>query len=333
MIKVHCFVSCVCEVIKRTPGVDHRPFYFGVWDADFSVSDRFVISYHSEHTNHDFFKTWYRLLYGVEIREWYDKALSKADNLQTLVELVENRPEHRNIMVMLDMYHLPERENKFSQNPFPHYVMLQATEDPDEWLMLDPDFRWEGRLPKAKILNAVAQPTVAGGYYFDGIQITHTPTETIQAYFALCMKRQENPFTQAIRQVVAAHVAGEQGVTLGDLERALREIPVLSIRKYAYEHAYAWFWEALGLPPEEFEAWCDVIERLVKTYKLIQYRAMKLSLTGNLTLLDGLYSLLDQQDRTEFEIKDKLQALFEQWSQLSASDSRLADMPFAEACS
>src|SRR5690606_7681976 len=142
----------------------------------------------------------------------YDKALSKSDNLQTLVELVENRPEHRNIIVMLDMYHPPERTNTLSQNPFPHYDMLHATQSPDQWLMLDPDFRWEGRLPKAKILNAVAQPTVAGGYYFDGIQITHTPTETIQAYFAQCMKRHENPFTQAIRQVVVAHVASAGGL-------------------------------------------------------------------------------------------------------------------------
>ncbi|GAA3955849.1 DUF6005 family protein [Allohahella marinimesophila] len=317
MIKVHCFVSCVCEIIKRTPGVDHRPFYFGVWDADFSLSERYRISYHSEHTGHEFFKTWYELLYGIRIHEWYDRAASKAENLEHLITLVETRAEHRHIMVMLDLYHLPERENKFNQNPFPHYVMLQATEDPEEWLMLDPDFRWEGRLPKDQILNAVAQPTVAGGFYFDGIDITHSSADTIRAYFAQCMKREANPLTDAVRQMIRAHIAGENDLTLSDLNLAMRELPVLSIRKYAYEHAFAWFYEALSLPWDEFEDWCDVIELLVKTYRLIQYRSMKMVMTGDVSQAAELYQLLDQQDNTEFRIKNGLQSLFEDWSRRS----------------
>jgi hypothetical protein len=47
-------------------------------------------------------------------------------------------------MVMLDLFHLPERENKFNQNPFPHYLMLEKTDDPRVWQVNDPDFRWEG---------------------------------------------------------------------------------------------------------------------------------------------------------------------------------------------
>ena len=31
------------------------------------------------------------------------------------------------------MFHLPERENKYNQNPFPHYVIIELTEDPDLW--------------------------------------------------------------------------------------------------------------------------------------------------------------------------------------------------------
>ncbi len=53
MIKVHCFVSCVCEVIK-TEGVDHRPYYFGVWDADFDVLENYVLTYHSNNIDHAF---------------------------------------------------------------------------------------------------------------------------------------------------------------------------------------------------------------------------------------------------------------------------------------
>lgn len=322
MIKVHCFVSCVCEVIKKTPGVDHRPFYFGVWDADFSVSDKKVLSYHSEHTAHEDFKTWYKLLYGVDIKPWYDDNLSKEDNLRTLVELVENKPADRNIMVMLDMYHLPERENKFNQNPFPHYVMLETTGDPDTWFMWDPDFRWEGPLPKDRILNAVAQPTVAGGYYFDAIDIRHSSEDTIKAYFAQSMKLDHNPFTDALRDIVDAHVDGE--LPLRDLEVAMREIPVMAIRKYAFEHGFAYFWEDLGLDEDEFESWCDEIELLVNSFTQVQYRCMKLAMTGKCELAAAVYELLDQQDQREFAIKHKLQQVFQQWCESGMTQAQQA---------
>lgn len=313
MIKVHCFVSCVCEVIKRTPSVDHRPFYFGVWDADFSLDDRGVLSYHSEHTRHDLFRTWYQQLYGVRIHEWYDHSRSRAANIETLLALMAERRSDRHIMVMLDMYWLPERENKFNQNPFPHYVMLEQTDDPETWLMLDPDFRWEGLLPKATILNAIDQPTVAGGYFFDGIDIRHTPEDTVCAYFAQCMKLAENPFNQAIRDSLLWHLDPSRGLPLAHLETAVREIPVLAIRKYAYEHGFAFFRRALAEDEDVFEYWCDEIERLVKNYTLIHYRALKLARTGRRALAEEILALLDTQDRIEFRIKQELQCVFERW--------------------
>lgn len=314
MIKVHCFVSCVCEAIKRTPGVDHRPFYFGVWDADFSISEQQVLSYHSEHTQHEFFKDWYQLLYGVDIRAWYSEHKSKEDNIQTLVSMLENRPSGRNVMVMLDMYHLPERENKFNQNPFPHYVMLETTDDPDTWFMYDPDFRWEGPLPKERILNAINQPSVAGGFYFDEVQVRHTSEDTVRAYFAQCMKHDCNPFTDAIRHIVQAHLDQPQ-LPLAHLDTALREIPVMAIRKYAFEHAFAYFWEQLDLDWQEFEHWTDEVEVLVNRFTQIQYRCMKLALTGNAAFAGDVFALLEQQDQLEFSIKQKLQHVFEQWDQ------------------
>ena len=32
-IKLHCFVSCLSEAIKRRAGLEHRVLYFGVWDS------------------------------------------------------------------------------------------------------------------------------------------------------------------------------------------------------------------------------------------------------------------------------------------------------------
>ena len=85
MIKVHCFVSCVCEAVKKTEGADHRPYYFGVWDADFDVLENGNLTYHSERIDHDFFHTWYELLYGIKLHKWYDDKRSKQENIFPLV--------------------------------------------------------------------------------------------------------------------------------------------------------------------------------------------------------------------------------------------------------
>lgn len=312
MMRVHCFVSCVCELLKRGPGFDERPFYFGVWDAEFAVTEGHALAYHSEGADQSFFRTWYERLYGVPIREWYEHERSKQENIERLIELVDSRPEHRSVMVMLDLYCLPERENKFNQNPFPHYVMLEATSDAQQWLMLDPDFRWQGELPKARVLEAVRQPSVAGGYYFDGLGVRAPTNAVVKAYFEACLKS-HNALTSAIRSIVRAHLGGEAGVPLSGLTRALRELPVLALRKYAYEHGFAFYWRALGLSSEEFASWCAEVDTLVKAYTSIQYRAMKLATTGQPELARELFALLARQDALESRIKAGLQEVFEQW--------------------
>ena len=312
-IKVHCFVSCVCEIIKKSELVDHRPFYFGVWDADIVVTDDSRISYHSATINHDFFIDWYKRIYGVTIHRWYDSALSKEANVRRLLSLLDNKMPERNIMVMLDMYLLPERENKFNANPFPHYVMLETTEDPETWLMLDPDYRWEGELPKARILEAIRSPHAVGGYYFDSSDIVPSTHTAIKAYFTTCIKLDTNPMTDAVRTIIRHHVDGHKGLQLSQLAEALKELPVLSIRKYAYEHGFAFFWRAMDLDDDEFERWCDVIGKLVETYKIIQYRAMKLAVTADEDLARDIFQLLDEQDQREFKIKQHLYAVFQTW--------------------
>ena len=92
----------------------------------------------------------------------------------------------------------------------------------------------------------------------------------------------------------------------------------MAIRKYAYEHAFAWLLEDQGRTAEGdpwFEALCEDIDRLVKTYTQIQYRALKLVMSGNAALLSGVEQLLDEQDQREFAIKDSLQGLFAEWQQ------------------
>ncbi|CZF86895.1 DUF6005 family protein [Grimontia marina] len=315
-VKVHCFVSCVCESLKRK-GIDHRPFYFGVWDATFTISENYQLQYHSDEINHGSFLDWYHRLYGVALAPWYDEGKTKQDNIEEMQRLLATKAETSHLMVMLDMYQLPERENKFNQNPFPHYVMLENTHDPKTLFMSDPDFRWEGELESARIFNAISQPSVAGGYLLDETGLKHADDRDVQAYFEACFIADGNPLTSAIRRILDAHVRGYAGVKLADLSLALREIRVIAVRKYAYEHGFAFFWRALGLPDDDFEIWCDVIEELIQTYSRIQYQIMKLAETGDLDLQVEIYALLNKQDRTEFRIKKRLNEVYRDWCELN----------------
>ncbi len=311
MIKVHCFVSCVCEVIKKTKGVDHRPYYFGVWDADFDIENG-RLTYHSNQIDHEFFQTWYEMLYGVRLYKWYDKTKSKSDNMEKLQRLIEHKSNRSYVMVMLDLSMLPERENKFHQKPFPHYVMLEKADREDEWFMYDPDFRWEGTLPKERILQAMKEPSVEGGYFFHAEDILPPNKETIAAYFATCIKHDINPMTEAIWKILSEYTTDKPKQV--KLSLALKQLPVLAIRKYAYEHAFAYFWEFLELDEEGFEKWCTEIERLVKGFTTIQYRAMKYEMTKEPTILTSIYEKLDEQNELEFKIKQGLQECFNKWS-------------------
>ena len=311
-IKVHCFVSCVSDGLKRQ-GLDHRPMYFSVWDAEFAVSDRFRLLYHTADINHEFFRKWFERLYGVEVREWYDPDRTKLENLSVLIDLLKTRSETGSVMVMLDMFHLPERENKFNQNPFPHYLMLQETADPDIWFVHDPDYRWEGEIARDKVIHAIMQPTVGGGYIFDHAEARMPEADDLKTYFEACFIRDRNPLVDAVRQIVTAHLEGAHGVALSDLTAAVNELPVITIRKYAYEHGFAFFWRALKLPAGEFETWCEEIEALVQSLKTLHYACMKLGQTGDRALAAPVFDRLDEADRIETRLKAKLANVFSLW--------------------
>lgn len=315
-IKLHCFVSCLSEVLKRCQ-IDQRVLYFGVWDSEIVVSDDAVISYHSESIRHDFFAEWFERLFGIEVREWYQPHLGKDENVQRLVRLVEGRSAGEHIMVMLDMHRLPERVNEFNKDPFPHYLMLGTTPDPDLWMMYDPDYRWEGVIAKERILFAMRHPNVRGGFVFHEGEARAPDPSQIVSYYEACMRLYEYPMTTAIRSVVEAHLAAQSPVgvplRLSDLPRAVEEVPVLSIRKYAYEHGLAFFFRELNLTEEEFDSWCEVIAELVKTYKAIQFHAVKLAATGDRRIADRVFTLLDEQERREGSIKRRMHEVYSEW--------------------
>lgn len=316
-IKVHCFVSCLCAAIKTCEGLDHRPFYFGVWDTDFHVDDAARLTYHAPSVKHDHFRHWFRRLYGVHVIGWYDPVKSKEQNLDTFERLLTEKNETEHLMVMLDLYHLPERENKFNQNPFPHYVMIDKTDDPDIWFMHDPDYRWEGPLDRKTILNAIAQPSVAGGYIFDRAEARAPSNAALRDYFTAVFDGHRNLLTDAVRDIVGRHVDATSSLALSALDHALRELPVIAIRKYAYEHGFAFFWRELGLSEQDFEGWCDEIEKLHQGFKALQYKIIKLSATQDHRLAAQVFADLDALDTLEFRIKAGLLAWFTKWQDVA----------------
>lgn len=322
-LKIHCVASCLSEIVKRHQELDHRVLYFAVWDAEVCVSDRYVLTYHTQEISHSFFTDWYEKIYGMSVNSWYDDGVGKEENIAKLVELVENRSPNQHIMVMLNMFILPERDNEFNKDPFPHYLMLGPTVDPELWMVYDPDYRWEGVIAKARVLEAVNQPTVCGGFIFSDANVTPPSSNTIRDYIDASVIWDRNPVTEAIRSIVQGHLSGRdkngQPLDIKQLNSALEELPVVQPRKYAYEHGFAFFWRELLLPEPEFDQICDDIDELAKAYKLVHLQAMKLSVTGNKAFAEKVFQLLDQQDTREKLLKQRLYKVYRQWSELQLS--------------
>jgi hypothetical protein len=216
-------------------------------------------------------------------------------------------------MVMLDMFHLPERENKFNQNPFPHYLMVEPTEDSAIWQVRDPDFRWEGPIARERLLHAIAQPSVAGGYVFDRRAVRRPAAADIRDFFLACFIADDNPLLRRVREIVAAHVEGRDGLGVQNLDDALRELPVISIRKWAYEHGFAFFWRALRLPNGEFLHWCDKIEELALGLKGLHFVILRLAQTCDHSDAAKVFETLDRLDALETAIKLRLHVVFLDW--------------------
>ncbi|ATF20680.1 DUF6005 family protein [Phaeobacter gallaeciensis] len=320
-ITVHCFVSCLCAAIRRHEGLDFRPFYFGTWDSDFAITPHQHLAYHDANMTQDHYIDWINRLYEINVSPWYDHTQSKADNLARFETLLHSTSGDRQLVVMLDMFHLPERDTKYNQDPFPHFVILEPTDNPEIWHMNDPDYRWQGELPRAAILKAMAQPSVAGGYIIDSTHARAPEPQDLVAYFNATFRPDDNPLTDALCQIITYHGHPERPLALPDLEIALRELPVLSLRKYAYEHAFAFFWRALGLSFAEFDAHCDQVEALCEGFRSLHFLAAKVAHTRDRALLPDLLTALDALNVLEITIKAALQAQFQTWCRATQTAS------------
>ncbi|WP_339817211.1 DUF6005 family protein [uncultured Paracoccus sp.] len=309
-IKVHCVVSCLCQALKDRGGIDHRPLYLGLWDGQVIVDDRMRLSYHAPGIDHGFYLYWAGRLFGLQVTRWHEDAAPGARNLDRLHALLADWRPGRYVMPMVDMALLPQRDNKFAQASFPHYALLEPTADPDTWLMRDPDFRWEGPLPARDLRAAFLAPTVAGGFAFDNAGAHPADDATIAAMHHATFDAQAVPLIDAIRRIVQAHVAD---LPRADLEPALRELPVIAIRKYAYEHALAIFGDIEGADHDAFEECCDRIAALHGGLNAAHLRAVAFARGGDGDDLLQVLADLDRLTLLEQGIKATVGQWFDRW--------------------
>lgn len=312
-IKVHCLISCLCEIIKRNSSVDYRPFYFGVWDGDFVVNERDELSYFSKDISHELYLKWYEKLFGLPVHEWYNFSRSKEDNIEVLLRLLDEKPQHRTIIVHIDMSLMPERENKFHQRPFPHFLIIEKTSNEREWFMCDPDFRWEGVVSRERVLEAIRGNILGGGYYIDAINIQEPTRETVEELFKATFQEEHNELTVQIKGIVERLSAEADKRQLRQLTPALRQLKVLAIRKYSYEHAFMYLMAERDPSHKQFVSYCELIEELVQGYTSVQYLAIKLATTYRMELVQQIMVHLKRLDRVEKQIKQGLKQDFDGW--------------------
>jgi hypothetical protein len=312
-IKVHCIVSCFCEVVKRRSHVDYRPFYFGVWDAPFDHTETGEITYFQNDLRHDYFLYWFEQLFGTKVNEWYDTSKDKASNLATFLDLIENCPDYRYVIVQVDLSLLPERENKFHQKPFPHFLMIAKTDHEDEWFMCDPDFRWEGVVSREKVVQAIVENPFGGGFYIDAQHFQEPTNDAVERLYTASFDKKQNELTDSLIEWIPKIAQERDGCTFSMLTLAVKQLPVLAIRKYGYEHALMYFMEQTGFSEEAFEYWANEIERVVKGFSTVQFKVMKMAMTHSVALLPSIVEQLTDMNAIELRIKQELERQFQLW--------------------
>ncbi|WP_230632760.1 DUF6005 family protein [Paenibacillus athensensis] len=312
---MHCIVSCLCEIVKRYSDVDYRPFYFGVWDMPFSISEEGVIRYYTDSATYDGYLRDFETLFGLKAHTWYDPLVDKKGNVQTLLELLDNRPEYRHIVVQIDLSLMPERENKFHQKPFPHYVILYPTERADAWFMFDPDFRWEGVVSREQVLEAIYGNAFGGGFYLDALHVKAPSCAEVERFYRASFDTDANPLTACLQRLVTRVAQAEMGWTPVRLSEALKQLNVLAIRKYSYDYALMFFSDALGYERELYEQWAQQIRDLVQCYTTTQYTALKMAAASSFDeqLLGQMADTLAKADAIELALKKELNRQLELW--------------------
>ncbi|CUB12249.1 hypothetical protein BN2127_JRS1_04036 [Bacillus cereus] len=143
----------------------------------------------------------------------------------------------------------------------------------------------------------------------------------VARYFIETFKRNDNELTMELKNLIIKMANEEEGYSLSSLVAAVKQIPVLAIRKYSYEHAFAYFRETLQYSEQEFDYWCDRVEDIVQGFTNVQYRAIKMAMTNNKGMLLSIVEKLDEMNAIELQIKKELEKQFLSWKAIKINQS------------
>ena len=97
------------------------------------------------------------------------------------------------------------------------------------------------------------------------------------------------------------------------LDGVVKQLPVLAIRKYSYEHALMYFIEQSETQSADFDHYAGLVEQIVKGFNNVRYQSVKMAMTGNKALLSSIMARLDEMNRTETMVKHELYRLYRLW--------------------
>lgn len=145
----------------------------------------------------------------------------------------------------------------------------------------------------------------------------------VASYFIETFKRNDNELTMELKNLIIKMANEKEEYLLSGLVAAVKQIPVLAIRKYSYEHAFAYFRETLQYSEQEFDYWCDRVEDIVQGFTNVQYRAIKMAMTNNKGMLLSIVEKLDEMNAIELQIKTELERQFLSWKEMKSNESVL----------
>ncbi|EJS67756.1 hypothetical protein COI75_23415 [Bacillus cereus] len=176
-------------------------------------------------------------------------------------------------------------------------------------------------MEREKVLHSVQDNPFGGGYYIDIEGIQEPTQEMVASYFMETFKKNDNELTMELKNLIIKMANEEDGYSVSGLVAAVKQIPVLAIRKYSYEHAFAYFRETLQYSEQDFDYWCDRVEDIVQGFTNVQYRAIKMAMTNNKDMLFSIVEKLDEMNTIELQIKDELERQFLSWKDRKTNQS------------
>ena len=183
--------------------------------------------------------------------------------------------------------------------------------------MIDPDYRWSGEVSREEVLRSMEGSSIAGGYVYDSADLTEANCGAVGKHVEKVLMQKENLLTKEVRRCIEEHtgraiegqLAGGALYSSEHLIDALSEIPILAIRKYAYEHAFAYYMLSGDLEEADFDKICDAVGELAEGYKVVQYLAAKYSHFKSEMILTQIFEKLASMDMIESSLKGQLAKL------------------------